>query len=104
MTDDYCAELVTFTVAEDNVPTFLERRSAAIKEVKAAHPDLWAVPMCARREDGTWVDLWIYTSRAAADAANADAANLSAFLAMVELLSDVAIEVTQVPPAAISPL
>jgi hypothetical protein len=104
MVGDFCAEIVTFTVAESDVTTFLKRRSAAIKEVKAAHSDLWSVPMCARRDDGTWVDVWIYASREAADAANADAGNLPAFLAMVELLGDVSIEVTDMPSTAISPL
>ncbi|MBA4857448.1 hypothetical protein IU444_00185 [Nocardia farcinica] len=100
----YCAEIVTFTVDDAEVETYLERRRAAITEVRAAHPQLRAVPMCARRADGTWVDVWIYETEEAAAAANADAANLPRFQAMAELLDNVRIEVTDMPPAAVSPL
>ncbi|PXY18900.1 hypothetical protein BAY60_29120 [Prauserella muralis] len=100
----YCVELVRFTVAESDVDTFLERRQEAIKEVKAAHPALWSVPLCSRRDDGTWVDVWIYESKEAADAANADAENLPRFLAMAELLDDIEIEATDMPERAVSPL
>ena len=100
----YCAEIVTFTVADSDIDTFLERRTAAIREVKAAHPALWSVPLCSKRSDGTWVDVWIYETREAADAANADAENLPAFLSMVGLLGDLRLEVTDMPDGAVSPL
>ena len=100
----YCAEIVTFTVADSDVDTFLERRAVAIREVKAAHPALWSVPLCSKRSDGTWVDVWIYESKDAADAANADAENLPAFLSMAELLGNVDLEVTDMPAGAVSPL
>ncbi|MFI8568807.1 hypothetical protein ACIGGF_19845 [Rhodococcus sp. NPDC078407] len=100
----YCAEIVSFTVADDDVDTFLGRRTAAIREVKAAHPALWSVPLCSRKSDGTWVDVWIYETREAADAANADAENLPAFLSMAELLGNVELEVTDMPEGAVSPL
>lgn len=100
----YCAEIVTFTVADSDIDTFLERRTAAIHEVKAAHPALWSVPLCSKRSDGTWVDVWIYETREAADAANADAENLPAFLSMVGLLGDLRLEVTDMPDGAVSPL
>lgn len=100
----YCAEIVTFTVADTDVETFLDRRTAAIREVKAAHPALWAVPLCSKRSDGTWVDVWIYENKEAADAANADAQNLPAFLSMVELLGTLELEVTEMPGGAVSPL
>jgi len=99
----YCVEIVRFTVADEDVATFLQRRQEAIAEVKAAHPALWSVPFCTRREDGTWIDVWIYQSRDAADKANADAGNLPKFLAMVELLGDVEIEATEMPWEAVSP-
>lgn len=99
----YCVEIVRFTVAEDDVATFLQRRQEAITELKAAHPSLWSVPFCSRREDGTWIDVWIYQTREAADKANADAGNLPKFLAMVGLLGDVEIEVTEMPSEAVSP-
>jgi hypothetical protein len=104
MTEPYCAEIVSFTVDDEDVETFLKCRTDAIKEVKAAHPALWAVPLCARRDDSTWIDVWIYESREAADAANADAENLPAFVAMVGLLDNLTIEPAAMPPAATSPL
>ena len=100
----YCAEIVRFTLADSDVDTFLARRQDAIKEVKAAHPKLWSVPMCSRRADGTWVDVWIYETEEAAKTANADAANLPKFLAMVELLDNLDIEATYMPAGAVSPL
>ncbi|MFD6061223.1 hypothetical protein [Rhodococcus wratislaviensis] len=100
----YCVELVRFTVADADVDTFLERRQDAIKEVKAAHPALWSVPLCARRDDGTWVDVWIYETREAADAANADTENLPKFVAMAALLDNVEIEATEMPAGAVSPI
>ncbi|MGQ4601387.1 hypothetical protein [Nocardia sp. R6R-6] len=100
----YCAEIVTFTIDDADIATFLERRRAAIAEVKSAHPQLWAVPMCARRADGTWVDVWIYETRQAAEAANSDAGNLPRFLAMADLLDNIEIEATDMPVDAITPL
>ncbi|CAH0244910.1 hypothetical protein [Rhodococcoides fascians] len=100
----YCVEIVNFTVADKDVDTFLERRTAAIREVKAAHPALWSVPLCSKKSDGTWVDVWIYETREAADAANADSENLPAFLSMAELLGNVELEVTDMPAGAVSPL
>ncbi|MCZ4588346.1 hypothetical protein [Rhodococcus opacus] len=100
----YCAEIIRFTVADADVDTFLERRQEAIKEVKAAHPALWSVPLCSRRDNGTWVDVWIYETREAADAANADAENLPKFLAMATLLDNVEIEATEMPAGAVSPI
>ena len=100
----YCAEIVRFTVADADIGTFLERRQEAIKEVKAAHPKLWSVPLCSRRADGTWIDVWIYETEDAANAANADAANLPKFVAMVELLDNLDIEATVMPAGAVSPL
>ncbi|MBE7195823.1 MAG: hypothetical protein INR66_25515 [Gordonia polyisoprenivorans] len=104
MTDNYCVELVTFTVPDDDVDTYLARRAEAIREVKAAHPGLWAVPFTSKRSDGTWIDVWIYETEHAANAANADAENLPRFLEMVSLLGDVQIEVTSMPAPAVSPL
>ncbi|MGV9866866.1 hypothetical protein [Rhodococcus koreensis] len=100
----YCVELVRFTVADADVDTFLERRQEAIQEVKAAHPALWSVPLCSRRTDGTWIDVWIYETEDAADAANADVENLPKFLAMAALIDNVEIEATEMPTGAVSPI
>ncbi|MDT2005196.1 hypothetical protein FXW78_11555 [Rhodococcus opacus] len=100
----YCVEVVRFALSDNDIEIFLERRQEAIKEVKAAHPALWSVPLCSRRQDGTWIDVWIYESKDAADAANADAENLPKFLAMAELLGNLEIEASEMPDGAVSPI
>ncbi|WP_111510107.1 hypothetical protein [Mycobacterium kyogaense] len=99
----YCAELVTFRLT---VPAeeFLELRDAAIKQVKAAHPGLVAVPFCGERADGSWIDVWIYESVDAADTANADAGSLSDFLGMAKVLTDVDVETTMCAPRTVTPM
>ena len=99
----YCAELVTYTITTGETD-FLARRTVAISEVKAAHPALMSVPFVGKRSDGTYLDVWIYETAEAADAANADAENMPAFGNFFSVLSDVAIEVTEFPEAAVSPL
>ncbi|MGW0038238.1 antibiotic biosynthesis monooxygenase [Gordonia sp. NPDC003376] len=100
----YCVEFVRFTVEPSDVDEFIQRRQAAITEVKAAHPGLRSVPVCARRDDRTWLEVWIYETREAADAANADAENLPQFMAMAALLGNIEIEAAEMPATAISPL
>ncbi|ANW67268.1 hypothetical protein BCA37_30285 [Mycobacterium sp. djl-10] len=99
----YCSEFVTFTIDTDD-DTFLQLRRTAVQEVKRAHPRLMAVPVCAKRADGTWIDVWIYESKEAADAANADAENLPEFCKLFAVLKDVQIEITEFPVSAASPL
>jgi hypothetical protein len=99
----YCAEIVTYTIATEE-EEYLRLRNAAIREVKAAHPDLVAVPFCGRRSDGSWADVWIYRTAEAAEAANDDAANLPHFMKMFEALRDVSIEALAFPEGAVSPL
>lgn len=79
-------------------------RSEAITAVKAAHPDLVDVPLLSQGDDGTWTDVWIYASAQAAEAANADAANIPGFLAFFQALSDVEITSGDMPDGAASPL
>ncbi|MBY6414667.1 hypothetical protein HQ346_23940 [Rhodococcus sp. BP-252] len=99
----YCAELVTYTITTDEAD-FIARRTAAIAEVKAAHPALMSVPFVGRRSDGTYLDVWIYETLDAANAANADAENMPAFTDFFSVLSRVGIEVTEFPKDAVSPL
>jgi hypothetical protein len=99
----YCAEIVTYSIAAEEAE-YLRLRAAAIQEVKAAHPDLLAVPFCGKRSDGSWADVWIYRTAEAADAANNDAPNLPHFMAMFAALRDVSIEALDFPEGAVSPL
>lgn len=96
----YCAEIVTFSM-KANEEEYVRLRKAAIEEVRTAHPQLVSAPYAGKREDGTWVDLWIYESREAANAANADIENLPEFLKMFALLENVNIEMITVPEGTI---
>lgn len=97
-------EFVKYSVKETSEEKFLALRSAAITAVKAAHPALSAVPVLAERPDGSWVDIWIYESKVAAEAANADAGNIPEFVAYASVLDGIEIEAGLMPDAATSPL
>ena len=93
----HCVEFVTFRVQEGQRAAFLARREGAIRAVQAAHPDLVGAPVLAEHEDGSWTDVWIYRTAEAAERAGADGANIPDFMAMAELLDDVAIEACSMP-------
>lgn len=92
----YTTELETSELAEVRV--------AAIHAVKKAHPDLVDVPVLSQGEDGTWTDVWIYRNQQAAEAANADAANIPDFMTFFGALSGVEITAGLMPDDAASPL
>ena len=92
-----CVEFVKFRVKGGQRSAFLTRRAEAIADVRAAHPDLIGAPVLAEHEDGSWTDVWIYRTAAAAEQANADAGNIPAFLAMADLLDDVHVEAGTAP-------
>ncbi|RSM50720.1 hypothetical protein DMA12_00730 [Amycolatopsis balhimycina DSM 5908] len=98
-----CVEFVKFRVKEGQLPVFLERRSAAIPAVREAHPDLIGAPVLAEHADGSWTDVWIYRTAAAAERANAGAGDIPEFLAMAELLEDVRVEASSMPDAVTAP-
>lgn len=94
-----CVEFVRFRVREGQHSAFLARRSAAIPAVREAHPDLIGAPVLAEHADGSWTDVWIYRSAAAAERANAAAGEIPEFVAMAELLEDVRVEASSMPDA-----
>jgi len=98
-----CVEFVKFRVREGQRPAFLERRSEAIPAVREAHPDLIGAPVLAEHADGSWTDVWIYRSAAAAERANAGAGAIPEFLAMAELLEDVQVEASSMPDEVTEP-
>jgi hypothetical protein len=98
-----CVEFVTFRVREGQRSAFLARRSEAIPAVRKAHPDLVGAPVLAEHDDGSWTDVWIYRTAAAAERANAEAGGIPEFVAMAELLEDVQIEATSMPDAIPEP-
>ncbi|WP_327346983.1 hypothetical protein [Streptomyces europaeiscabiei] len=98
------AEFITFQTDRADDSLFLERRRQAIIAVKKAHPALVSVPVLSRSSDGTWTDVWIYETEEAAQAANQDAGNISEFMAMAELLTDVNLMSGEIPDESVSPL
>ncbi|HKP42212.1 hypothetical protein [Mycobacterium sp.] len=99
----YAAEIVTYRITTDEEEYF-RLREAAILDVKRRHPGLISVPFASKREDGSWFDVWIYETLAAAQAANDDTAELPEFLKFFAVLENVAIEITDFPPSAANPL
>lgn len=97
------AEFVSFIAADVDDATLLARREAAIRAVRAAHPALLQVPVLARRDDGSWIDVWIYETREAAEAANAGAGEIPEFLDFASLLTDVDIVGGTVPAGSVDP-
>ena len=98
-----CVEFVRFRVREGQRPAFLARRSEAILAVHRAHPDLVGAPVLAEHADGSWTDVWIYRTAAAAERANAGAGDIPEFVAMAELLADVRVEAASMPDVVPEP-
>jgi quinol monooxygenase YgiN len=90
-------EFVKFRVKDGERDAFLSVRPAAIEAVRAAHPLLVGAPVLAEHPDGSWTDVWIYQTAEAAAAANQQAGQIPAFVAMAGLLEDVAIEEATAP-------
>jgi hypothetical protein len=99
-----CVEFVTFRVKEGQQSAFLARRSEAVPAVRKAHPDLIGAPVLAEHDDGSWTDVWIYRTAAAAERANAQAGHIPEFVAMAELLEDVQVEALSMPDAVPEPV
>ena len=97
-------EFVKYRLKATSEEQFLQLRSAAINAVKAAHPALVAVPVLSQQPDGSWVDVWIYETEEAAEAANAGAGDIPEFVAFSDVLGDVDIESGIMPQEAVSPL
>jgi hypothetical protein len=97
-------EFVKYSLKATSEEEFLQLRSAAITAVKAAHPALVAVPVLSRQPDGSWVDIWIYETEEAAEAANAGAGDIPEFVAFTGVLGGVEIEAGVMPEGAVNPL
>lgn len=97
-------EYVTYKAEGTSEEKLFELRRQAILDVKAAHPDLLAVPCVVRQESGAYLDIWIYATEAAANAANAGAAEIPGFVAFFAALSDVEIRGGVMPDSARDPL
>ncbi len=98
-----CVEFVRFRVKEGHLDDFLARRAEAVPAVRKAHPDLIGAPVLAEHDDGSWTDVWIYRTAAAAERANAGAGDIPEFLAMADLLVDVQVEASSMPDEVSEP-
>jgi hypothetical protein len=97
-------EYVTYRADDIDEDKLMQLRRQAIREVKAAHPGLVDVPCIARMEDGSYVDVWIYATKEAAEDANADAGEIPGFMAFASHHTDVQIRAGLMPGSAESPL
>ena len=97
-------EFVKYSVKEASEEEFLALRSSAIAAVKAAHPALVSVPVLAQQPDGSWIDVWIYETQEAAEAANAGAGDIPEFVAFAAVVDGVEIEAGRMPNGAENPL
>lgn len=98
-------EYVTYGRADGvSEEKLLELRRQAILDVKAAHPDLLSVPAIARKDDGSYLDIWVYASKEAGDAANAGGGEIPGFAAFFGAITDVEILGGYMPDSAKSPL
>ncbi|WP_370185265.1 hypothetical protein [Rhodococcus wratislaviensis] len=97
----YCAEIITFsTSVEPN--KFLARRAAVVEIAVREADGLVAVPFCGRRQDGTWLDVWIYATQEAAETAASSGADFPEFVALMETVTDMEIEFVDVPDDALA--
>jgi hypothetical protein len=97
-------EFVKYTVKESSEEEFLALRRRAVVAVKAAHPALVSVPVLSQQSDGSWIDVWIYETQDAAEAANAGAGDIPEFVAFAGLVDGVEIETGRMPDVATNPL
>jgi hypothetical protein len=97
-------EFVKYTVKEASEEEFLALRSSAVMAVKAAHPALVSVPILAQQPDGSWIDVWIYETQEAAEAANAGAGEIPEFVVFAGVVDGVEIEAGRMPDGAENPL
>lgn len=88
-------------IAEEKL---MELRRDAILAVKAAHPALVAVPAIMKTADESYVDVWIYESAEAAEAANQGAGDIAPFMAFMGVLTDIGFQVGTMHESAESPL
>lgn len=88
-------------VPEDKL---MDLRREAIVAVKAAHPALVDVPAIMRTGDESYVDIWIYESQEAAEAANTGAAEIGPFMAFMAVLTDIEFQTGTMADSAGSPL
>jgi hypothetical protein len=97
-------EFVKYSVKEASEEEFLALRSSAVVAVKAAHPALVSVPVLSQQPDGSWIDVWIYESQDAAEAANAGAGDIPEFVAFSAVVDGVEIDAGRMPNGAENPL
>jgi hypothetical protein len=90
-------EFVRFRVKDGQRSAFLSARPAAIEAVRAEHPQLVGAPVLAEHADGSWTDVWVYETAEAAAQANAHSGDIAEFMAMADLLEDVAVEEATAP-------
>lgn len=97
-------EFVSYNAPGIEEEKLMELRREAIRAVKAAHPELVDVPAIMRTGDESYVDVWIYETQEAAEAANEGATEIAPFMSFMGVLTDIGFQVGSMHPSAASPL
>jgi hypothetical protein len=90
-------EYVRLRVQQGREEEFLQNRPGAIEAIAEKFAGFVGAPVNARVGDHEWIDVWIYATQEEADAANAQAADISGFMAYASLAEIVQIEVGWMP-------
>ena len=97
----YCAEIITYSITVEPAE-FLARRAAVVEIALRVTDGLVGIPFCGERHDGTWIEVWIYATQAAAEAAAAAGSDEPEFLALMEVMTDIEIEFVDVQDDALA--
>jgi len=91
-----CIEIVRFRAKEGSETALVDGREAMLTGVRDRHPGLVRAEL-ARLDDGLWLDVLHWRTKAEAEAANADGENIPGFVAWVANVDEVlSLEITEV--------
>lgn len=97
-------EYVSYKAPGVEEEKLMKLRRAAIEAVRQAHPALVDVPVISHHGDESYVDVWIYESAEAAEAANAGAGDIAPFMDFMGVLTGIEFKTGLMPDSAASPL
>jgi Antibiotic biosynthesis monooxygenase len=83
-----CLEVVRFRAKQGSETALIEDRPAMVADVRGRHPGLIRAEL-SMLDDGSYLDVLRWRSRAEADAANADAENIPGFATWVRHVEEV---------------
>ena len=88
MTERPCVEIVRIRPKDGAIPRLQELRPRILEEIEARYPGS-ASTQLFELEDGSWVDVWSWMSRADAEDAIANPAQFPSFVEWLDLVEPV---------------